>query len=331
MPKRTSEDNLDLFQRIMKGVEDMSVSDKSIQYSKVFGDWTIQNEIARGSRGTVVYQIVRKVWGIEETCALKAIPIISERGNYNSLSDCRKDEYQKALSERVEHTRSEVQLMSKVRCHTNIVNYFDYRVVEWENYNGFGCDLLIRMELLHNLRSELMRGRIYSEAEVIQIGRDICLALVACHKKDILHRNIKPENIFFNDDGDYKLGGFSIAEIIHLGSYAGNAVGTPAYIAPEQLSGKYDMKVDVYGLGLVLYELINQNHLPFSESSYATSNDVEKRIRAKTLPAPRDASPALAEVILKACAYEPTDRYQSAQEMLNALNQIYIPSNLTTI
>lgn len=303
----------------------MPLSARSIQYGKVLRDWTIRKEIAKGSKGTVVYQIVRKEDDFEEICALKAIPIISERGDYASLADHRKKEYQKALSDRKAYARHEVQNMSKVRSRTNIVDYFDHCAAEWEDENGFGCDLLIRMELLSDLRSELKRGRIFSEEEVIQIGKDICLALVVCHGKEILHRDIKPENIFFNDDGDYKLGDFGISRIMDKcpGSYASTAIGTIEYVAPEQSKGKYDIKVDIYSLGLVLYELTNQNHLPFAESSYVTNSEVIQRIDAKTLPVPCDASPALAKVILKACAHEPADRYQSAQEMLDELNQIY--------
>lgn len=301
----------------------MSLLSRSNQYGKVLGDWNIRKEIGKGSKGTIVYQIVRKDKNWEEVCALKAVPIISERGGYGKLSDRRKEEYQKALSDRTAYARLEVQNMLKVRGRTNIVDYFDHNVAEWEDENEFGCDLLIRMELLRDLRSELKRGRIFSELEVLQIGKDICSALVVCHGKGILHRDIKPENIFFDDD-NYKLGDFGIARILDKcsGSYASTAIGTPEYAAPEQGKGKYDTEADIYSLGLVLYELTNQSRLPFAESSYVTHDEVQERIKAKTLPVPCDASPDLAKVILKACAHEPEDRYQSAQEMLDALNQL---------
>lgn len=302
----------------------MSLSSRSSQYGKVLGDWNIRKVVGKGSNGTSVYQIVRKDKNWEEFCALKAIPIISERGNYHNLSARLKDEYQKTLLDRTEYARREVQNMLKVRGRTNIVDYFDHNVAEWEDENEFGCDLLIRMELLHDLRNELKRGRIFSEAEVIQIGKDICSALVVCHGKDILHRDIKPENIFFNDDGDYKLGDFGIARILDKcpGSYASTGIGTPEYAAPEQGTGTYDMRVDIYSLGLVLFELANQNRLPFAVSSYVRPQEVEKRILAQTLPRPCDASDALAKVILKACAHDPAKRYRTAQEMLDALNQL---------
>lgn len=301
----------------VKGVKDMSLSSRSIQYGEVFGDWRIQKQIAVNGRATM-YRIVRSNMGMEETCALKAVSIIGERGDFNKFSDSRRNEYQEALSERKAAALREIQLMAKLSGRTNIVSYLDYKFVEWQDESGFGCDLLIRMELLLDLRGELLRGRIFSETEVIHVGMDICSALALCHGKNIVHRDIKPENIFFNDDGDYKLGGFGIAKILEPSSHVTTAVGTAAYIAPEQLNGRYDERVDIYSLGLVLYELTNRNFLPFAKTSYVSLDDMNRRLNAETLPVPCDASPDLAKVILKACAHAPEDRYQSVQEMQDA-------------
>lgn len=172
------------------------------------------------------------------------------------------------------------------------------------------------------MRGELSRDRVFSETEAIHVGMDICSALAFCHGKNIVHRDIKPENIFISDDGDYKLSGFGIAKILKPGSYASTAVGTPAYVAPEQFSGRYDERADIYSLGLVLYELTNRNRLPFASSHYLNKADVEKRLCEKTLPPPSDASDGLAKVILKACAHAPEDRYQSAHEMLDVLRNM---------
>ena len=303
----------------------MPLSPKVIQYGKVFGDWTIQKEIGKGSGGeTKVYQIIRRDTSLEEICAVKAIPIISEIGKYDSLPDRRKEEYRNALSDRTKRALDEVRTMMQVGGHTNTVTYHDRQMAKWTLENEFGCDLLIRMEFLHNLRDKIKEGHI-SEEETIRIGRDICTALILCHKNEIIHRDIKPENIFFNDNKDYKLGDFGISRIIDKcsGVYATTSVGTAAYIAPEQLSSRYDERADIYSLGLVLYELRNRNRLPFASSSYYLNDeDVKKRLRAKILPEPCDASPELKNLILTACAHEPEGRYQSAQDMLDALNQL---------
>lgn len=306
----------------------MSIHTRSNQYGKILGEWHIRKKIGEGSGGqTVVYQISRKDADWEETCALKAVPLISEWGDYSTLPDYRKQEYLKVLSERKAYAKKEVQLMSKLRGRTNIVDYIDYHTAEWEDDDGFGCDFLIRMELLQNLRSEIRRGRLFSEQEVIKIGVDICNALIVCHGKSIMHRDIKPENIFMNDDGDYKLGDFGISRIIDAcpGASATTGIGTPQYAAPEQDKGKYDVRVDLYSLGIVLYELSNQNRLPFSESTYVGPSAVEKRMAGVPLPVPSMVSRNLAEVILKACSFNPNDRYPSAQSMLDALQQVGEP------
>ena len=121
-------------------------------------------------------------------------------------------------------------------------------------------DLLIRMELLNNLRDEIRKGRHYNEPEIIKIGKDICHALVACHQNKILHRDIKPENIFFNDRKDFKLGDFGISRIINGSRKANTRIATWEYAAPEQFAQTgnkdYDFSVDIYSLGLVLYDCL---------------------------------------------------------------------------
>ena len=302
----------------------MLADTKSAQYSKVLGNWNIYKRIGHGTNGkTVVYQIVRRNSTWEESCALKAVPLICENGVYSQFTEERRREYLKSLALRKEKAVREVQYMSALRGKTNIVDYIDYDTVEWKESDSFGCDLLIRMELLHNLRDELRNGRIFSEKEIIKIGRDICSALIVCHEKNILHRDIKPENIFFNDDGDYKLGDFGIARILdQCQDSASTGIGTPEYAAPEQSSGKYDMRVDIYSLGLVLYELSNRNYLTFAQSTYLPGDELQARLLGKPLPAPCNASLTLSDIILKACSYNPSERYQSAQELSNALEKI---------
>lgn len=308
----------------------MLADTKSAQYSKVLGNWNIYKKIGNGTNGkTVVYQIVRRNSTWEESCALKAVPLICENGVYSQFTEERRREYLKALALRKEKAIREVQYMSALRGKTNLVDYIDYDTVEWKESDSFGCDLLIRMELLHNLRREIQNGRIFRGNEIVQIGKDICCALAICHEKNILHRDIKPENIFFNNDGDYKLGDFGIARILDgCKDTASTGVGTPEYAAPEQDSGRYDMRVDIYSLGLVLYELSNRNRLPFAESTYLTENELKSRLLGKPIPVPCDASPDLSNIILKACAFDPSERYQSARDMLDALRKISQPSNI---
>ena len=302
----------------------MSIESRSRQYGKVAGHWQIREFLGSGSGGkSAVFRLVHTDSGSVES-ALKVINLIEKRGTPDSLTESRRAEYERVKQESKNFAEQEVLLMNKLQGRTNVVTYSDHTFVDWEDETGFGCDLLIRMELLKDLRTEIEAERRFGQEDILKIGRDICTALVLCHGKNILHRDIKPENIFYNEDGNYKLGDFGVSRILSAApmSKASTSVCTPEYAAPEQLSGKYDKRVDIYSLGLVLYELSNDNLLPFATSSYMTDVEVQKRMLGTPLPAPRNASNALAAVILKACAFRPEDRYQTAQEFLAELNYL---------
>lgn len=299
----------------------MSIESRSRQYGVIFGHWQITKRLGAGSGGrTAVFQL-RRTDGFSDTSALKVINLIEEQGQLDEMSEDRRRDYENARNASSIRAAREVELMAELQSETNIVDYKDHGMVDWEDENGFGRDMLIRMELLEDLRSSIRSKGIFSEEQILHVGRDICRALILCHKKHILHRDIKPENIFVNKDGNYKLGDFGVSRILHAApsAVADTGVGTPEYAAPEQFSGTYDTRVDIYSLGLVLYELSNRNRLPFAQSSYVRPEDVQKRQLAVTLPSPSDAGDGLTAVILKACAHRPEDRFQTAEEFLHAL------------
>ena len=302
----------------------MSIESRSNQYGKIFDHWQIKEFLGQGSGGkTAVFRLVRSD-SSQGTSALKIINLIEEQGDRERFSPYHRSEYEKACRECSERALQEVNLMEKLAGNTNIVDYKDHTFVDWSDDNSFGRDMLIRMELLEDLRTQLRKGKRLTEEEILKLGRDICTALVLCHSQNILHRDIKPENIFVNANGNYKLGDFGVSRIINAApmSKASTNVGTPEYAAPEQFNGGHDMRGDIYSLGLVLYELSNRNCQPFASSSYARPEEIQKRHLGMPLPAPSEASPGLAKVILKACSFRPEDRYQSAQEFLDALNRV---------
>ena len=302
----------------------MSIESRSMQYGGIFGDWHIEKILGTGSGGkSAVFSLYRDNNGWREHSALKVVSLIEERGSQDALPEFRRNEYSTAVREQRASADQEVRLMDQLRGKTNIVDYLDHRFFSWSDSSGFGVDLLIRMELLTDLRSQLQQGNLYSEAEIIKIGKDICQALMICHGKNILHRDIKPENIFFNADKDFKLGDFGISKIMDVSaSHASTGIGTPQYWAPEQISGSYDVRVDIYSLGLVLYELANGNRLPFATTSYIREAEVQKRMLGTPLPAPSAAGAELAAVICKACAFQPEDRYQSAEAFYRDLDAL---------
>lgn len=318
----------------------MSIDSRKNQYGTVFGHWQIDKPIGSGSNGkTAVYKLRRKgsTWG--ECSAMKVIPLIEQYGNKENLPAFIAEEYEDFAAERTSTAEEEVRIMDSVKGNTNIVDYADHVIVDWVDENSFGRDMLIRMELLQDLRGQMQQGKQFAEAEIIKIGRDICAALVLCHGKDILHRDIKPENIFYNKDGNYKLGDFGISKILDAcsGRTANTGVGTPAYAAPEQGTSGYTTQVDIYSLGLVLYELANDNFLPFVTTRYVSDEQMRKAIKRRLeedIPVPANASEGLRSVIMKACSRDPQSRYQNAQELLYDLckltridDLLFVPSS----
>ncbi|NLX82226.1 MAG: protein kinase, partial [Clostridiales bacterium] len=124
---------------------------------------------------------------------------------------------------------------------------------------------------------------------------------------------------------NYKLGDFGTARALQSEWAASTKAGTPNYMAPEIYSGNtnYDQTVDIYSLGIVLYRYMNNGYLPFvSEQEMSPQAAILKRIKGVPLPTPSQADDALARVIQKACAFQPSERYQSAQEMIMALDSL---------
>lgn len=218
---------------------------------------------------------------------------------------------------------AEFNLMAQMKGNSNIVSYEDHQVLPRED--GEGWRILIRMELL----SPISKVGELSAGQVVKLGIDMCRALEICKKKNIIHRDIKPQNIFVNDLGDYKLGDFGVAKVMDHATYA-TRIGTCGYMAPEVYLGKsYDESIDLYSLGLVLFWLLNDKRMPFLPLAPEPVNAVhiEKamslRLSGVELPEPTKGFPELNKIIAKACAYEPKDRYRTAREMRHELEYVH--------
>jgi len=307
----------------------MSIESRSNQYGTLFGNWTIQKPLGGNEGKTMVFQVHRVNLGLEETRAVKVINLIEETGKYSDLEAQAKKDYDEAVKKSIESARVEIENMIRLRDSPNVVTCFDYGVRKWEEqkiYNCFGEDLIILMELLKPLEQIEKDMTVYDEEMIYRIGEDICHALEISHQRGIIHRDIKPGNLFRSSAGNYKLGDFGTSRILSLQQNASTSTGTLAYAAPEQCAIcpgdhlAYDARVDIYSLGLTLYELCNEHRLPFACSKYDSSGII-RRLKGETLPPPCQASPELANVILKACAYKADDRYQTAKEFCAALEE----------
>ena len=213
--------------------------------------------------------------------------------------------------------------MSKLKGSPNIVSYEDYAVIE--HNVSVGWDILIRMELLTDLPSYI-RDNALSANDVIKLGIDLCSALEVCGTHKIIHRDIKPDNIFLSASGEYKLGDFGVARTIEKTVSGLSKKGTYTYMAPEVYKGEdYGATVDIYSLGIVMYKLLNFNREPFlpphpQPIKYSDKNSaLVRRIGGERIPAPANADEALSNIVLRACAHKASDRYPSASEMKREL------------
>jgi len=293
-----------------------------------WGVWKIRRLIGEGSFGKV-FEIEREDFGRTYRAALKAITIPQSQSELKSVLADGMDlnsatNYYKSF---VEEVVEEFALMAGLKGNSNIVSYEDHMVIEHKE--GVGWDILIRMELLTPLLDYTSGKGPMGRGDIIHLGMDICKALEYCRKMNIIHRDIKPENIFISQGGDYKLGDFGIARTVEKTTSGLSRKGTYVYMAPEVYKGEeYGSSVDIYSLGIVLYRLLNQNRAPFFPdypkpiTHSDRENAIARRISGQDIPMPCDAGDALGEVVLKACAYAPKDRYATPEEMRLDLQRV---------
>ena len=298
-----------------------------LEVLKIWPDWKATRLLGEGSFGKV-YEIVRSNFGIEEHCALKVITIPSSPAELQSMRNEGMDdesatEYYRGL---VEEFVQEIALMSKLKGNVNIVGYEDYAVIEHKD--SIGWDIIIRMELLTALPAYI-REHSLTVTDVIKLATDVCNALEVCHEQKIIHRDIKPDNIFVSQNGDFKLGDFGVARTIEKTVSGLSKKGTYTYMAPEVYKGEaYGTNVDLYSLGIVMYKLLNNNREPFLPPhpeliKYSDKNDaLVKRISGEIIPPPANCNEFLSRVILKSINFKSWERYQLPLQMKTDLESI---------
>ena len=290
-----------------------------------WSDWKIVKYLGGGTYGRV-YEIERTFSGIQEKAALK---IVSRPKNEWEIETYYDDGYDKAsiaayYEKEIQNYVQEYRLMKELQEQANIVTCDDIVVVPHEN--GVGGDIFIRMELLTALPWFLRRISL-SEQEIIKLGKDISHALVLCEQKNIIHWDIKPANIMVSQFGNYKLGDFGVSKIMDHTTFA-TLMGRQEYQAPEVVRmEKYGQAADIYSLGITLYWLLNNRRMPFIEADELPTpiridEAMERRYNGEKIPAPKNGSERLKQIVLKACEYRPEDRYTSAQELYDALESL---------
>lgn len=297
-------------------------------FEPLWGEWRSSELLGQGSFGRV-YKMVKRDLDKEYYAAVKHLSLPNEPDEEKNLyaegivtdNETLKTYYDDVLK----NLRSEIDLCYKLKGNTNIVSYEDHYIRPKDS--GVGYDIFIKMELLTGLQDRIKEGGL-TVPDVVKLGEDICKALTVLRREKIVHRDIKPGNIFVNSGGDYKLGDFGVSRTMERTVSSMSVKGTFSYMAPEVAKGSTgDYRVDIYSLGLVLYRMLNKNRGPFlplppqrvtHELSMITQ---ERRLQGEPLPPPADADDELSKIILKACAYRSEDRWSSADEMGKALTR----------
>ena len=301
----------------------MSIDGRAKSYGKIWGGWKIGKLLGTGSGGkTAVFELTRDNLTFTEHCAMKVINIIDEQVNYDEVSEEYKEYYNSRKKEIRKSAEAEVNLMHQLKNSYNVVQYYDFEFNDWQEEDAFGTDLLIRMDYLGNLNAKMKKEGV-TQAEIVNIGIDICTALEGCAEHNIIHRDIKPDNIFTNGTR-YLLGDFGISKIIEDGMGAQTNKGTAHYAAPEQFanataSNFYDNRVDIYSLALTLYVLANKGKLPFTNKVLNTQLAIQMRLTGTPFEEIEGINPVLMQAILIGCKHNPDERYRTATAFKNAL------------
>jgi serine/threonine protein kinase len=213
----------------------------------------------------------------------------------------------------------EIRLARRIT-HPNVVRSHDFG--EWQGMH------FLTMEYVKGITVESLietQGRL-SVASTLAIGTQLAEALTVAHEQQIIHRDIKPANLLVDDEGVLKVTDFGLARPLDKSTgftQHGTVVGTPRYMAPEQLFGNVvDERSDLFAVGVVLYECLTG--MPPFDANTPTE------IVARLLDGPPtsidslvpDVTPAFAALVDNLLRYEPRDRLQSARELVERLREL---------
>lgn len=209
--------------------------------------------------------------------------------------------------------------------HPHILPVFDYGQVDGYSY--------IVMPFLQNgTLAELCAARRRTMPEIQQIMTQLGSALGYAHVRGMIHRDVKPSNVLIDEQGNCLLTDFGLARMVEMSSAnltsAGAIMGTPAYMSPEQGKGAaVDGRSDLYSLGIIFYEMLT-GQVPYRDDY--PMGVIIKHIR-DPLPPARDLVPTLSDaierVVIKSLAKDPNDRYQTANDFIQAVQNAVSVNN----
>lgn len=213
---------------------------------------------------------------------------------------------------------SEGRLLSAFE-HPNIIKVFEFGETQKHTF--------IAMEYLSGgTLEEFIRNNFPLPREVlINIAKQICDGLAAIHAKNIVHRDLKSQNIMFDENGIIRIMDFGLSKspLVSTMTSLGTVVGTLGYVAPEQITNIHvDQRTDVFSLGVVLYEMA-ANKLPFTgENEMALIHSIFNTVPARPSDINSSVPKSIDEIIFKCISKNPDERFDTADEIINAFNEL---------
>lgn len=288
--------------------------------------YTVSEKLGSGAFGTV-YKVVKTNAAGQYVRALKHITIPTEK-QYNSVLNSMGGDVSKAdsyFSQMLNNIVSEIRILNDLseKGVQHIVRYYENDISVTDAPRRY--DIFILMEYLTPLE-DYIQSRDFLVRDVIRLGLDVLYGLQSCHNNGVIHRDIKDDNIFVSENGEYKIGDFGVSKVLKDSSKAESLKGTPNFLAPEVYLGKegYTKSVDLYSLGIVLYRLLNYSRNPFlprfPKQYFSQDEDAafEERMSGKIPALPSLGGDAIGRVIVKAISNS-SERFQTADEFIEAL------------
>lgn len=227
--------------------------------------YTVSEKLGSGAFGTV-YKVIKSNAAGQYVRALKHITIPTEK-QYNSVLNSMGGDVSKAnnyFSQMLSNIVSEIRILNDLseKGVQHIVRYYENDILVTDSPRQY--DIFILMEYLTPLE-DFIQSMDFLVRDVLKLGLDVLYGLQSCHDNGVIHRDIKDDNIFVSDKGEYKIGDFGVSKVLKDSSKAESLKGTPNFLAPEVYLGKegYTKSVDLYSLGIVLYRLLNYSRNPF--------------------------------------------------------------------
>jgi len=286
-------------QNIIPFTETFQAYVKELTRGTIFaGRYEVIEELGKGGMGRV-YRVFDKK--LQEIVALK---LLNPEISFNEKA--------------VDRFRNELRFARKIS-HRNVVRLFDL--------GEEGFTLFITMEYVdgENLKRFIKRSGQLTSGKAVGIALQVCEGLAEAHHLGVVHRDLKPQNIMIDRDGNARVLDFGIARFMDAENItaSGVMIGTPEYMSPEQIDLKeVDGRTDIYSLGIILYEMLT-GRVPFEGE---TPLSVALKHKSQIPTNPRELNPhidpRLAEIILKCLEKDRDRRYQSADELHTDLDRI---------